>query len=370
MRPDVVIMAELDWHGLYAQSHVMAKGFAEEGHRVFYINRTLQRWPKLHHLMTRFKSTHAPKGSIPTVPQGITVINLWVGPPVTWMRWVNRWLLKKQLPKYNISKPVCLTYVPTYNCIDAFAILQPIHTSYICYHNFDADIVVKDLLKSEREIIKHANLLFADSIFLQKRIARLSGRSDVLPSPPGVHFDNFAAAYRGDEVQKLRKICFYGGAGAHLDMNTYNKLAEKYEVIFIAHVSPAVKNTMSSAITVTEPVPNAELPALLREMDVLTILYHRSDYIDGVIPAKFFECIATGKPVLVSGLQEALNYSDCIYDTGNDPGKAHEIIANLNLTHTSDRVNRQFETGRVADFSKRFSHVYQSVMNNLGDGSR
>jgi hypothetical protein len=165
---DVVIMAELDWGGLYSQSHVMASGYARLGHNVYYMNRTLQRWPKLRHLMARLRPS--PSLGIVSdsanIPEGITVINLWVGPPVRWLRFLNRFLIRKQMRRYSISNPVFITYVPTYNSIDLASMLHPSLVAYVCYHNFDADVVVADLLRSEKEIILNSDLLFADSHFL------------------------------------------------------------------------------------------------------------------------------------------------------------------------------------------------------------
>ena len=360
-------MAELDWGGLYSQSHVMAKGFAAEGHRVFYINRTLQRWPLLSHLITRLRPT-ASRGVVGVttkISSLITVINLWVGPPVWWLRPLNKFLISLKLKKYDITKPIFLTYVPTYNSIGVADYIKPVLQMYVCYHNFDADVVLADLLKSEKEIVMKSDLLFADSRFLMNRIAVLSGGRKVIQSPPGVHFEKFKATFRGDEVARLKKICFYGGAGLHLDIDTYNRLCHFYDVTFIAVINPAIQNMLDSRIQIINPVSNDLLPGLLRDMDVLTILYKRSDYIDGVLPAKFFECIATGKPVLVSGLVEANYFSEYVYDIQNNPEKAIQILKELSQTHTRIRVNSQFELGKSADFELRFKNVYDEMVNAL-----
>ncbi len=356
-------MAELDWGGLHCQSHVMAKGFANDGHRVFYINRTLQRWPRFRHLMTRLRP--APQSGIQPgteVPEGIAVINLWVGPPVAWLRPLNFMMIWLTMRKYSITDLVMLTYVPTYNCFDLIPIIKARLIAYVCYHNFDADIVLPDLLKSEKKIIERANVLFADSRFLVERIKRLSGGKVVHQAPPGVYFDQFSKAFRGDEVMTLKKICFFGGAGSHLDIATYNQLCEKYEVHFIAVISNDIKDKIDPRIIISPPVKNHELPALLYSMDVLTILYVNSPYINAVLPAKFFECIATGKPLLVSGLPELKYYDDCVYNTENNPGKAITILQNLKTTHTDDRIKTQMEVGRKADFNIRYREMADKIL--------
>jgi glycosyltransferase involved in cell wall biosynthesis len=367
-RQDIVIMAELDWGGLHCQSHVVARGFAAAGHRVYYINRTLQRWPKWRHLITRLR----PKPSlgvrqISAVPEGITLVNLWVGPPVRWLRWLNRMLMRRTVKRSVISQPLFITYVPTYNCIDLVAMTGARCLSYICYHNFDADIVLKDVLRAEKEVIANADLLFADSLFLVERLRKISCGREVNQAPPGVYFDLFSKAWRGDEVNPPRRICFFGGAGPHLDLDTYNRLCDICEVHFIAVVQPSIRNLMDPRIRVTDPVENEKLPGLLREMDVLTILYLPSPYIEAVLPAKFFECIATGKPVLVSGIPEAGRYADCVYDTRNDPEQAVAIVSSLGDVHTAERVNRQFALGRDSDFSRRFAELSKTIFDTCPD---
>jgi len=363
---DVVIMAELDWAGLYSQSQVFAKGFAVKGHRVFYINRTLQRWPRLRHLITRLMPSPSLGVTDTTfIPANITVINLWIGPPVLWLRFLNNWLIKSQMKKYHISKPFFITYVPTYNSIDLANFLQVKQTTYVCYHNFDADVVVRDLLSSEMQIIKSADLLFADSRFLIKRLLDISGGKNVYPSPPGVHFDIFKNAFRGDETISLKRICFYGGAGPHLDIELYNSLCDSFEVIFIAVVNPSIRSILDNRIIIIDPVPNNQLSDLLKSMDILTILYKRSDYIDAVLPAKFFECIATGKPLLVSGLIEAGYYSNYVYETNNNPGYTLKLIQSLPVRHDQERIEKQFQLGKESDFDIRFKFVYDKIMQSM-----
>lgn len=349
-RPAILVMAELDWDGLHCQSHYMARRFAEDGYEVTYINRTLQRWPTLNHLRRRLSSGRAQRNEVYRRPKPPTlkVLTLWLGPPVSWLRWLNQRIIRKAFQ--GVARPIALiTYIPTYNCVDLIDITKPASIYYLCYHNFDADVVLKDVLKSELEIIERSTKLFADSSFLQKRLQEKSKEKEVVLAPPGVHFDAFHRAYRSDEAHTRKKICFFGGAGKHLDIDLYNRLSEHYQVIFIAIVSDEIRTQLSPKIELRDTVGHERLPEILKEMDVLSILYVRSDYIDGVIPAKIFECMATGKPILVSGLCELDRFSDILYNTGNSFEKAMELLEKMPETFP-DRLEKQLDTARSYDF--------------------
>ncbi|MFM8431888.1 MAG: hypothetical protein ACKOA1_03735, partial [Bacteroidota bacterium] len=297
----------------------------------------------------------------------LTVVTPWVGPPVTWLRPFNRLLLGRYF-KRGTGNSILISYLPTYNCLDIASIIQPHALYYLCYHNFDADVVLPDVLRSEKELIRKSRLLFADAVFLVKRLEKMSGRTDIVHAPPGVHFKDFYAAYRGDEVVAPKKICFFGGAGRHLDLDVYNALAESFEVHFIANVADEIKGLLSPKIHITSPVGHTELPGLLKSMDVLSILYRRSDYIDGVIPAKFFECLATGKPLLVSGLMEVLPYDGVIYDTANYPAKAISILSTLKTTFP-ERLNIQLRIASEADYENRFIRFRDLIAKSLNAAS-
>ena len=182
--------------------------------------------------------------------------------------------------------------------------LKPALTAYICDHNYDADRVMRDVLRAERQLIESADLLFADSCFLQDRLRRISGR-EVFACPPGADVAAFEAAFRGDELERRKTVCYFGGIGVHLDLDLYAGLARNgVRVIFLGVVSPEVKDMLPAEIEVRPPVPNAELPGALKDADILMIAYKDSPYIRAVLPAKLFECLATAKPLLVSGWGE------------------------------------------------------------------
>lgn len=357
----VVIVANNDWDGFWYQRQQFACGFASLGSRVFYLNRTLQKLPTIRHFKERFFYKKSKLYNKNTIEKNIYVITALLFPPFKLLRPINRLLIKKVLSSFDISSPLLITYVPTYNTIDIIDIIKPSRVVYVNVHNYDSDKVIKDVIKAEKELIKKSDVLFTDSHYNMKRLIRLSNKREVFRSLPGVSYKLFSNAFRGDEVIRRQTIYYYGGIGPHLDFSLYNALAEEFKVIFIGVVDPAIRYKISSNVEIRPPVENLKLPKILRDSDILALFYKNSSYIQGVIPAKFFECLATGKPVLVSGLKEVKPYLDIVYDVGGSVSKALNIIRKLPETETFNRLTKKNKIAREADWSKRFKTFIEQI---------
>jgi hypothetical protein len=349
----IVIISNNDWDGLWYQRQQFATMYAERGHQVLFINKTLQRMPKLKDFKDRFtkraETVHNP------VPPGVKTLSIYTLPPLNVFRWLNRSIIRKKLFKTNFTSPdVLITYIPTYTALSIIDILGPQKTAYINVHNYDADFVVKDLLKAEREMCSRVNNLFADSIYNRNRLTRISGR-EVFDSLPGVHTAIFRDAFRGDEKDKRQTIVYFGGIGAHLDFSLYNQLADYYNVFFIGRFnSEQLRSELSPKIKVLSPIPNNELAKALRDVDIICILYRKSNYVDGVIPAKIYECLATLKPTIATGMGEMKSLNGVVYQSDNNLKSLNKIIDELPITETEACLQKRMEISESADWENRF----------------
>ena len=360
------------WNGLEYQRHHLTRQFAAHGMPVHFIERTPQRWPRPGLADLRAWLRGAGYGSETMqkpVPKDVTIITPRWLPPAAILRPANRSLIRrtvKQLPKD--SAPILITYVPSFNTIDLIDLLNPCITVYVSLFAYEDDIVMNDLLKAERRLAGSCDLLYSTCGFLDSRLRRITGRQDIHRSAHGVDYTAFARAYRGDELERREAICYFGGIGPHVDLDLYGRLAASgKKVVFIGVVDPAVRGRIPPEIELRPPLPSSDLPAALREMDVLIIAYRPSPYMRGVVSAKVFECLATGKPLLTAGWPEAQNYSDCAYDVGGSPEAAIDTIAHLPALHTPERQRRQMEIAQEADWSSRFTQLYRPIQEKLGD---
>ncbi len=369
MKQDIIIVSTNDWHGFWFQRQEFATRFAAQGHRVFYINRIPQRIPKPGRIF-RWLLAKKQVGKIYNpVPEGVAVLTPFMLPPFRLLRPVNRLLWKRVWSRMkqddSPSSPILITYQPTYNIIDLASFVGASKICYINTHVYDADpSCPKDLLRAEREIVGKADVLMADSSHNVGRLEAYKPNISVSRAMPGVAVSRFASAFRGDEAEKRNHFLFFGDIGRHLDIDLYNQLAGDHQVTFVGIVDKSIIRDISEKIDVRPPVAPSELPSVLREADILTIFYKPSSYVSGIIPAKFFECLATGKPVFISGLPETNRYKEAIYNIDDGFNKAMEYIQNLPQLETDERRNARAEAARDADWENRFQQFSERIFSS------
>ena len=365
-KQDIIIVSTNDWNGFWFQRQEFATRFAAMGHRVFFINRIPQRTPMPGRLIRWIFSNRQSRKIINPVPEGVMVLSPFILPPYKRLRFINRYLWKrlwKQVPeKDRPVSPVLITYQPTYNVQDLSDCVGASRLVYINTHVYDEDpSCPKDLLVSEAQVVSKADVLMADSFYNVKRLTKYVPGAKVHRAMPGVDVERFFSAYRGDEVEKSETLLFFGDIGSYLDLEIYNFLAEKYKVVFVGIVNPSVSGDISNRIEVMPPVPSPELPEVLRRADVLTIFYKDSDYVKGILPAKFFECLATGKPLFVSGLPETKIYSNVIYYIENGADEVESLMSNLAELESLPRKEARRKVALEADWGNRYNRFYERV---------
>jgi len=359
MKTDIVIQSTNDWNGFWFQRQEFASRLAADGHRVFFLNRVPQRIPRPGRILRWLQASRQGAAIENPVPAGVRVLKPRLLPPVALLRPINRFLWRRLWsalpPEERPLDPILISYQPSYSILDLIPIIQASRVIYVNTHNYDADpSCPADLLRSEARLVRRADALMADAAFNASRLQRYGPLVPVSRAMPGVSVARFAAAYRGDEVERRRKVFFFGDIGKHLDVPLYNALAERFEVVLIGIADAAVAAGISERIRILPPVAPADLPAALRDADVLTIFYKPSAYVDGILPAKFFECLATGKPLIVSGLKETAPYAAAVYDAAGDADQAAAFIQALPSTETRERRAARKAFADSADWERRY----------------
>ncbi len=78
------------------------------------------------------------------------------------------------------------------------------------------------------------------------------------------------------------------------------------------------------------------------------------------MPAKIFECMATGKPTIVTALPSYNKYSDVLYICSNKE-EVVETFHHLNLTETPDIVYRRMDYAREYSLENNINNIIELV---------
>jgi len=317
---DLLILSSVHWHFTWQRHHEVASRLAGRGYRVTYLEPIPKRWPgvrELGRVVGRLRGRHEEAGLMrQPVPEGVSLRSVVTLPdvgPVS--RWLNRIL---SVPRHarrlsrELRRPlVTINYLPLAASVDLQHRLAPDLAVYDCVWDWPHDPYSRPGVIREPDLLAAVDLVFADSPYLFERMKKLHPRVErVLPA---VDYELYAGARRGSKLSDERIRCAYFGAvGANVDMPLLARLSREFALRIIGPVQEALP-PLGPGTEVIGAVAQPELPALLADADVLVLPYRDAEHSRGVIPAKTFECLATGKPTVAKGLESLKEFGELFY---------------------------------------------------------
>lgn len=237
-------------------------------------------------------------------------------------------LLARYLERQNLHDAILWVYHPgfgggvarlphkllVYDCVDEY-------TAFPDYRN------CKDWIASREEsLCRAADLVFttAPGLYDRKRAFNPDGTHLVHNVGDAEHFRralDASSVVPADIASLPRPVIGFVGAVSDYKLNTEWVLAlaqarPGWSIVIIGPVGLADPDTDVSRLQQTPNVhllgtrPYADLPAYLKGFDVAVIPYRINDYTRTVFPIKFFEFMATGKPVVISNLPALEEFYD------------------------------------------------------------
>ena len=311
---DVVILSSVEWGAAWQRHHCFAAQWARAGHRVFFVENTGSREPGLGDLSRVAARVLGMLRGAAAAPAGVSVLSPLVLPPTRRLfREINAALLAPrlvdQLHVHGLSAgAVVFAYLPTATTL---AVLDRLESSLVVYDCVDhfAGLAVPppDLRANEDALLSRAALVLTTSrtLFEDKK-----GRHDHVVE---LHHGVGSAFFLPPAPERpRRKLCYFGTVWRALDYGPIIALAEAgFDVEMIGPVKEAPP-PLPPTVTLRGRVPHEKLPALLSGFDILLLPYADDEYNRGVIPAKTYECLATGRPVLASPLPALAGLADVL----------------------------------------------------------
>ena len=316
----VIIVSVIHWHMTWQSAHSIAAGLAQQGYQVYFVEPIPKRWPHLTEIKRvwgRLSGQAATSGLFrQEVWPGVTLISPRtlpdmgvVGTNLNRHYFIPR--LARTLEEKGIKRPLTMIhYVPIPAAIQLQNLLQPDVSVYSCVNDWPNDPHIHRRWVEE-ELSEGVDMVWADSRKNIQRTAQFNDR--VIPMPTAVNLSRFSAAQSDNPYpENGRPLCAYAGTiGVAIDVPLLQEISHHFPLRLIGP-SRFPLGGFSDETQIVGPVPHYQLPALLKDVDVLLLPYKRSPYIDGVLPAKFYEYLATGKPIVSIGLVELDEFQNII----------------------------------------------------------
>lgn len=401
---DIVIVSSIDWHFLWQVHQEIALRFARNGNRVFYIENTGVRSPRLTDLGRILVRLRNWSRAMRARSAGQPAANVAITSPLTFPpfsllgRLANPLLLslqvKRPLKRLGLRNPIIWSYLPTDTALEIIHNLRAPDSVviYYCVADFSQLTSNKQRLQTfERRLIEESDLIFANSSQVAEHCRKWS--DDVHVFPPGVDFRKFvgedatAATIHPSVENEARKpadssgqtpsgptvpspvasrpepvIGYVGGLHRFVDYELLVALA-----LARPHWSWVFVGPLHTRINNLEQLPNVimmgqkshdELPDLIRGFDVCLVPYLINAATATVAPVKINEYLAAGKPVVSTELPTVCEFNQehkiLALAANNCQAFLAAIEESLQQQNDPKTIARRREVAASSDWENRF----------------
>ena len=232
------------------------------------------------------------------------------------IRWFNRRsvlrTVRRAAATLGVKKPVVVSTVP--NACDYVGELGAARVVYYCVDDFTQwPGLEHDLVQAmERQLIVRSDVLIATSQALYRKLAVEARPLHLLTH--GVDIAHFSREAHAEHacLASIRKprAGYFGLFDERSDAVLIAAVAQASPDISFVFTGPVATETSALQrcpnVHFTGSVAYAELPALVKGLDVLFIPYLVNDFTASISPLKLKEYLVTGRPVIATPMPEAL----------------------------------------------------------------
>ncbi len=274
----------------------------------------------------------------------------------------------KIMKRHGFENPVLWCYSP----VSADTVGRIAHSAlvYDCVdrHSAYGGLMNPALVDAmELELAGKADMVFATAQSLCDRLKTANEHATFIPN--GANYERFAQAAAPQPMPEDMAALqgpVLGFVGALQECIAYDYLEAaatahpEWNFVFIGRENPGVDLSALRALPNCHFLglkPNEQLPQYLAHFDVCLNLFASSALSKDVSPLKFYEYLATGRPI-VSTTQpdQVLQYADVIH-IADSPAAFIDCCAAALAEHDPDRQAKRMEYGKLSSWDARVARM-------------
>jgi glycosyltransferase involved in cell wall biosynthesis len=365
----VVVLAGVRWDFLWQRHQAVATLFARAGYPTVFVETTGLATPRpsaLGKVGVRVRRAGRAGDGRPVVYPPLVL-----PPTLGAFRAANRRFfvprVARDLEETVGRRPIVVAYPPTRTTLDLISALEPRVVLYDRADDYEQfPHVPKDIAATERELLARADLVSCTSRPLLEVTRGL--RPDASLRGPAVDYDRFAVLQEPPPALPPRTVCFFGDAGlGRVDFGVFRAVARAgFRLRLVGRLDPAERRLADEPnVEYRGEVAHGRLPEALAGVDAFVLPYRINGLTRGISPAKTFECLATGRPVVASPLPALKDLSEHVYLAAG-PEEFVEVLQNLAGTEPGERVGARVRLARENSWPVRFREIEASILGALG----
>jgi hypothetical protein len=369
-KPPVVVLAGVRWGFLWQRHQTVATLFARAGYPTVFVETTGLANPRPSALAK--VGARVRRAGVGRVGGGRPLVYppLVLPPTLGVFRAANRRFfvprVARDLEGAVGRRPIVVAYPPTRTTLDLISTLEPrlvLYDRADGYEQFPR--VPKDITRTERELLARADLVSCTSWPLLEGVRRL--RPDASLSGPAVDYDRFAVLQERPPALPPQTVCFFGDAGrGRVDFGALRAIAGAgFRLRLVGALDPAERRLAGEPnVEYRGEVAHGRLPEALAGVDAFVLPYEINGLTRGISPAKTYECLATGCPVVASPLPSLKDLAGHVY-LADGPKGFVRALQNLAESETDERVGARGRLARENSWTVRFGEIEASILGAL-----
>lgn len=325
---NIICISSIDWDFVWQGHQEIMAAFAKGDNRVLFIENTGIRVPRIRdipRLKKRFITWIKSVKGFRHEMENLDVYSPMLIPfPYSRIaRWINRRMflgpLRRWMKVMDFHRPIIWTFLPTGTALDIIDNIDRGLLVYYCIADFyELADNFKKVKKTEDELIKKCDLIFAQGEILKKKCGNLNANVHIFPF--GVNIEVFGNIKAGadidlSDIDRIKKpvIGYIGGVHRHMDFRLLEFIARSHPEWSIVLVGPVQARDeeleKNKNIFFLGAKDFSMLPYYINKFDVCTIPYLKTEYTATVFPTKLNEYHVLGKPVVSTALPEVIKYN-------------------------------------------------------------
>jgi glycosyltransferase involved in cell wall biosynthesis len=373
-KPPVVLLSNIRWDFLWQWTQILATMFAKAGYPTVCVETTGITNPRLdmttiRSIARRLRHIGFTDETEAELPANLVIYSPLVAPPTSKvLRRLNRRFFVpkviRDLRQLVESEPVFIAFPPTQTTLDILAGFPSKAIWYHCVLNYEEyPRTPADITDTEQRLLRWADIVTVDSSFLMEKHHRT--RPDIVQIESGVDFALFHRAYGPASRDAVRTVCFFGSMDERrFDFGLVRQLARAGFTVRLMGTLANPTLARFPGIDYRGQVPHTELPFHLQDVDALIIPYKITPFSKGTFPAKTYECLATGKPVVAAPLPDLLRVSEYVY-FANDAEDFIRVLRELPNWETPEKVNARVVLARHNSWEATFSEFERLLWQHI-----
>lgn len=377
--PLLVCLASMSWDFMWQRHQELMSRFARAGYRVVFVEPIgirMPGWQDRQRIVNRLKHRRAAgaRGVREKMP------NVWIVDPlvipfqnvgVVHRRNADMLVraLQNAIEQVGGGTPIIWTYVPTPLALEVIARLPHRLLVYDCVDalTLNPKGVFKSYAACEQELARKADLVITTSPRLYARERPWNPHTYLITH--GVEYDEFANpppdTPAGLEPLPAPRLIFFGGIDERIDLELLDRLAAhhpEWSILLLGLVRTDVATLRRRPnVHFVGLVPHAALPGYLHHADVLLLPYRRIAFTEYIYPAKLFECLAVGKPIVATPVPALLAF-DRVLTIAHSHDEFERAVDEA-VREGSDplKVAERQAVARANAWSARFEEIVQRM---------